>query len=76
MHLMSVGAKKAIELILRAGQVHDAPQGRLLMETVGKQNNTTLLIMDKAYEDDETRSISQMLGFFPVVPPKKKRKYP
>lgn len=57
---MSAGAKKAIELILRAGQIHDAPQGRLLMETVGKQKNTTSFIMDKAYEDDETRFTAQM----------------
>ena len=57
-------------LILSAGQCHDAPQGRILLETVGKQETHTPLIMDKAYADDETMLVAQLLKFEPVVPPK------
>lgn len=72
--MMTANARKAVECILSAGQGHDAPHGRLLMETVGKQKTLTPLLMDRAYEDDYTRYIAQMLKFNPVVPPKKKRK--
>ena len=32
--------------------------------------------MDRAYEDDKTRSLAEENGFIPVVPPKKNRKEP
>ena len=32
--------------------------------------------MDRAYEDDKTRSLAEENGFLPVVPPKKNRKEP
>ena len=31
------------------------------------------LVMDRAYEDDETRQLVLDLGFVPVVPPKSRR---
>ena len=31
------------------------------------------LVMDRAYEDDETRQLALDLGFVPVVPPKSNR---
>jgi len=74
--MMAASANGAIAFTLSAGQCHDAPQGRLLMETVGKQEQLTPLIMDKAYEDDLTRYIAQMLKFDPVVPPKANRLNP
>jgi len=74
--MMASGAKGAIAFILSPGHCHDAPQGRLLMETVGKQDHLTPLIMDRAYEDDLTRYIAQMLKFEPVVPPKSNRLIP
>ena len=74
--MMAANAKTAVEFILSAGQLHDAPQGRLLMETVGKQKIVTPLIMDRAYEDKYTWYIAQMLKFKPVVPPKSNRKDP
>ena len=72
--MMAASARTAVDFILSAGQLHDAPQGRLLMETVGKQKKTIPLLMDRAYEDDYTRYIAQMLKFDPVVPPKSNRK--
>jgi len=74
--MMTASAVHAVEFILSAGQMHDAPFGRLLMETIGKQKTSTLLLMDRAYEDDNTRYIAQTLKFEPVVPPKSNRKTP
>ena len=34
------------------------------------------LLMDSAYEGDETRELARQLGFVPVVPPNPKRKQP
>ena len=73
---MAADDKTAVEFILSKGSAHDAPQGRLLMETLGKQKATKPIVMDKAYEDDYTQYIAQMLKFEPVVPPKKNRKNP
>jgi transposase len=73
--------RTAVEFILSAGQLHDAPQGRLLLETIGTQKykrsfKPMPLLMDRAYEDNETRYIAQQLYFDPVVPPKKNRLNP
>ena len=73
---MTASAEIAVELTLSAGQCHDAPQGRILMETVGKQDEIVPLLMDRAYEDDLTRFTAQMLKFDPVVPPKSNRNNP
>lgn len=32
--------------------------------------------MDRAYEDDQTRTLAEDQGFIPVVPPKKNRREP
>ena len=74
--MMATNARTAVEFILSAGQLHDAPQGRLVMDTVGRQASRTPLIMDRAYEDDETRRLAWALNFEPIVPPKKNRKNP
>ena len=73
---MAANANTPIDFILSAGQEHDAPFGRLLMETVGRQKSWIPLLMDRAYEDDLTRLTAQLLGFNPVVPPKKNRLNP
>ena len=74
--MIAANARRAIEFILSAGQCHDAPQGRILMDTVGRQKTAIPLVMDRAYEDDYTRYIAQTLGFDPIVPPKKNRSNP
>ena len=73
---MSADDKTVVDFILREGQCHDAPQGRLLLDTVGKLEKMIPLVMDRAYEDDYTRYLAQTLWFIPVVPPKKNRKNP
>jgi len=74
--MIAANARTAVDFILSAGQLHDAPQGRILMETAGKQETVTPLIMDRAYEDDHTLYIAQMLKFDPIVPPKSNRLNP
>ena len=53
-------------------QRHDAPIGRELLKKARPKANK--LLMDRAYEDDETREIAARDGRQPVVPPKKNRK--
>ena len=59
---------------LSTGQKHDAPR-RKLIESIYSDDNHYLL-MDRAYEDDRTRTLAVQQGFIPVVPPKKNRKEP
>ena len=68
--------KLAVGFTLSPGNRHDAPEGRVLLETIGKQAETVPLLMDRAHEGNYTRYIAQMLKFDPVVPPKPNRKDP
>ena len=43
------------------------------MAALGGPNRPMHLIMDRAYEGDETRQLALDLGFTPVVPPKSNR---
>jgi len=74
--MLAASSTRATAFSLSAGQCHDAPEGRLLLETVGKQKYLTPLVMDRAYEDELTRYIAQMLKFEPIVPPKSNRVNP
>jgi transposase len=62
--------------MLSSGGAGDAPQGRILLALHGQTARETHLLMDRAYEGDETRSLAISLGFSPVVPPKRNRKKP
>jgi len=61
---------------LSAGQDHDAAHGRRLLERIGAQQDPLFLVMDRAYEGDETRQLALDLGYTPVVPPKVRRRNP
>jgi len=54
---------------LSPGQAGDAPAGRELLRTLTDLPQRCRLIMDKAYEGNETRQLALELGFIPVVPP-------
>jgi transposase len=58
---------------LSPGNAHDAPCGRELLEDLGPMPEGLPMIMDKAYEGDETRQLVLDLGMVPVVPPKSNR---
>ena len=61
--------------ILSGGEENDAPIGRLLLETVGKQASSVPVLMDRAYADFKTRFTAWDLCFKAVVPPKSNATY-
>ncbi len=61
---------------LSAGNCGDAPEGRALLRQLGSVEHPVHLLMDHAYEGDETRALAVELGYIPVVPPKSNRKSP
>ena len=71
--MVAADARTAITFSLSPGQAHDAPQGRKLLKRLGQQDDNPSLIMDRAYEGDETRQLALALGYTPVVPPKRNR---
>lgn len=58
------------------GQAHDAAEGRKLLGTLEPVTLPLFLLMDRAYEGDETRQRVVEMGLIPVVPPKKNRVAP
>lgn len=73
--MAAASAKSALEFTLSPGNNHDAPEGRKLLETISS-DDAHYLLMDKAYEDDQTRALAVKQGFIPVVPPKSNRREP
>ncbi len=69
--MVAADARSAVSFSLSPGNTGDAPEGRELLK------KTTLsakyVIMDRAYEGDETRQLVLDLGCTPVVPPKSNR---
>jgi transposase len=63
-------------LKLSPGQAGDAPQGRELLEAGGPAPPGCYLIMDRAYQGDETLRLARQLGYTPVVPPNPQRRFP
>jgi len=61
---------------LSAGNCGDGPEGRALLRQLGPMDHPVYLLMDRAYEGDETRTLAEELGCTPVVPPKSNRKDP
>ena len=49
------------------------PEGRRLLSSLGPTSRPVHLLMDRAYEGNETRQLALDLGFIPVVPPMKTR---
>lgn len=54
---------------LSPGQAHDAPAGRELLRKLDSLPQGCRVLMDRAYEGNETRQLVLDLGFEPVVPP-------
>jgi transposase len=65
-----------VSFSLSPGQDHDAPAGRELLRCLPRPQAPIALIMDRAYEGDQTRQLALELGFTPVVPPLKTRVQP
>ena len=75
-HLVAAHARCALNFSLSPGQAGDAPQGRELLRDGGSVPAGCPLIMDRAYEGDETRQLARELGYLPVVPPNPNRLVP
>lgn len=71
--MVAANAQCAIGFSLSPGQAGDAPEGRALLDGLQPLQVGCHLLMDKAYEGDETRQLAFNLGFVPVVPPKSNR---
>ncbi len=71
--MVAADARTAITFSLSPGHNHDAPEGRGLLRTLKPVRSTVSMIMDRAYEGDETRQLVLELGFTPVVPPTSNR---
>ncbi len=71
--MAAADARTAVTFSLSPGQAHDAPEGRRLLERLGPQLGSPRLLMDRAYEGDESRQLALDLGFVPVVPPRRGR---
>ena len=72
-HVVCVSERTALKIRLSAGNCHDAPEGRKLISSINSRI-CHYLLMDRAYEDDQTRLLAVNQGFIPVVPPKKNRR--
>jgi len=75
-HLLAANARTAIIFCLSPGEAHDAPVGRQLLLERGPLPVEVPLVMDRAYESDETRQLVLELNMIPVVPPKSNRREP
>ena len=71
--MVAADARTAITFALSPGEASDAKAGRELLGGIGPLPAPLHLIMDRAYEDDETRQLALDFGFIPVVPPKSNR---
>lgn len=75
--MVAADAQTAVSFSLSPGQAGDAPEGRKLLETLENSGwEGVHVLMDKAYEGDETRQLVLNLEMIPVVPPKSNRLTP
>ena len=74
--MVAADARTAIVFALSRGGDHDAPHGRALLEELGSMPEGLPLLMDRAYEGDQTRQLVLDLGMIPVDPPKSNRVHP
>lgn len=75
-HMVAADAPTAIAFALSPGNAHDAPEGRELLWELPRMPEGLPMLMDRAYEGDETRQLVLDLGMVPVVPPKSNRIQP
>ena len=73
--MVATDDRTALSFMLSAGNDHDAPQGRKLLDVTEIPVGISLL-MDRAYGDNKTRQLAISKGIVPIVPPKSNRKDP
>jgi len=72
--MVAADARTAVNFSLSPGHAGDAPEGRELLKQT--ELSAQYVLMDRAYEGDETRQLVLDLGCMPIVPPKKNRLTP
>lgn len=72
--MVAAGPRAAVSFSLSPGNAHDAAPGRELLRATALQ--AEFVIMDRAYEGEETRQLVLDFGMTPVVPPKSNRVEP
>ena len=75
-YVVAASDRDGVMFALPAGNCGDAPEGRALLRRLGPVNQPVYLLMDRAYEGDDTQALAAELGYIPVVPPKSNRKNP
>ncbi|MBR2002754.1 MAG: IS5 family transposase, partial [Thermoguttaceae bacterium] len=74
-HAIVAGPTTPVALKLSPGNVGDAPVGREILRNLNvKRLKSKFVLMDRAYEGDETRQTARDVGLKPVVPPKRNRR--
>lgn len=69
------GPTISVVLKLLLGNVSDAPVGREILRNLDvRRLNSKFVLIDRAYEGDETRQTARDVGLKPVVPPKRNRR--
>ena len=68
--MVAASDRDGVIFSLSAGNCGDGPEGRALLQQLGPADHPVYLLMDRAYEGDETRALAVELGYMPVVPPK------
>ena len=74
--MVAASDRDGVIFALSAGNRGDAPEGRALLQQLGPIDWPVYILMDRAYEGDETRTLTLEPGYIPVVPPKSNRKNP
>jgi transposase len=74
--MVAADARTAITFALSPGQASDTIEGRKLLGGIGPLPAPLHLIMDRAYEDNQTLQLALDFGFLPVVPPRPQRLEP
>ncbi len=67
--MVAADARTAITFALSPGNAHDAPEGRELLRDLGSFPGMPV-IMDRAYEGNDTRQLVLDFVMVPVFPPK------
>ena len=69
-HRVAAAARTGVACCLSPGDAHDAPGGRGRMQPIGPVNQPIALLVERAFEGDDTRRQAQRLGYQRVVPAK------
>ena len=66
--MVAASDRDGVAFALSAGNYGDAPEGRALLQQLGSVEHSVYLLMDRAYEGDETRALAMELGYIGSAP--------